>query len=436
MAEVIRAPAQYRQPSRKGKRAWRKNINLQDVEEGLDEVRDQIIQGGIISEKGAHELFVTDTEGDEAIQKEYNKTNKPLKADEILAQRSTVPAIDTRKRKSTVTDRVIQARHKKSKTGYVKPEDLARLRAIANGGEKATKNISSTDNQAAHDPWAPQYEQVDAQFSFLENHKPKPVKEPKTLKHAPLSLAANGHAFAAVQKPDAGRSYNPNFDDWEALIEREGDKEVAMEQKRRAEASAEAQRLARAQEIAAEPDQESDAGGSAWESEWEGIQSEMDDAEWVKQKRPERKTPAQRNKLKRRKEEERRLNHEAKLKEKEEQVKRIKQVAKEMSERDRNGKQVAKVEISTDESDNSDVELHRRRKFGNASIPEAPLEVVLADELEESLRKLKPEGNLLVDRYRNLVLNGKLEARRLAQHKKVKRDITEKWSYKDWKLPS
>ena len=68
------------------------------------------------------------------------------------------------------------------------------------------------------------------------------------------------------------------------------------------------------------------------------------------------------------------------------------------------------------------------------SVPDAPLEVVLADELQDSLRALRPEGNLLKDRYRNLLLNGKMESRRTMQHKKPKREVTEKWSYKDWKL--
>ena len=63
------------------------------------------------------------------------------------------------------------------------------------------------------------------------------------------------------------------------------------------------------------------------------------------------------------------------------------------------------------------------------------LELVLPDELEESLRLLRPEGNLLRDRYRNFVLRGKLESRKpVHQQKKRKVTVTEKWSYKDWKL--
>jgi len=71
-----------------------------------------------------------------------------------------------------------------------------------------------------------------------------------------------------------------------------------------------------------------------------------------------------------------------------------------------------------------------------ASIPEAPLEVVLPDELRDSLRLLKPEGNLLKDRFRSMMIRGKVESRRqVAYTKQKKYTVSEKWSYKDWQLP-
>jgi nucleolar protein 53 len=69
-------------------------------------------------------------------------------------------------------------------------------------------------------------------------------------------------------------------------------------------------------------------------------------------------------------------------------------------------------------------------------IPEAPLEVVLPDELRDSLRLLKPEGNLLKDRFRSMMIRGKVESRRqVAYGKQKKYAVSEKWSYKDWQLP-
>lgn len=39
------APKQFNQPSRKGKKAWRKNVDVTEVEEGLQEVNNEIIRG-------------------------------------------------------------------------------------------------------------------------------------------------------------------------------------------------------------------------------------------------------------------------------------------------------------------------------------------------------------------------------------------------------
>jgi hypothetical protein len=45
MADTGLAPAQYKQPSRKGKKAWRKNVDVTQVQDGLEDVRDQIMLG-------------------------------------------------------------------------------------------------------------------------------------------------------------------------------------------------------------------------------------------------------------------------------------------------------------------------------------------------------------------------------------------------------
>lgn len=45
MDRSIDAPQQYKQPSRKGKGAWRKNVDVSEVLAGLDEARDEVIQG-------------------------------------------------------------------------------------------------------------------------------------------------------------------------------------------------------------------------------------------------------------------------------------------------------------------------------------------------------------------------------------------------------
>ena len=390
---------------------------------------------GILSEKTADELFAIDTTGSEQIKNDYVKKHKPLKADEIIAARdSSIPALEQRKRK--IADVAPAPGGKRSKSGnYVSHKELQRLKNIAYNAEQHQKHAAPTKS-ADYDPWAVEPAPQDPRFSFLEEKKPK--VEPVTIKHAPISLAASGKPFKAVSKPEAGKSYNPAFEDWQAILTREGEKEVAAERQRLHAAREEAEKLEKALAEAAKPDPVSDEEyESAWESEWEGIQSGGEEAAaaWLTKKRPERKTPAERNKIKRRKELERQEKWNKQMKKRDEQQARIRQIAAELKKKEEDARK-AQVAIAGEESSDEErqEEKLRRRKFGKNPIPEAPLEVVLADELQDSLRALKPEGNLLKDRYRNLLLNGKVEARRQAVHKKPRRERTEKWSYKDWKL--
>jgi nucleolar protein 53 len=45
MATSIQAPQQFKQPSRKGKKAWRKNVDVTAVQQGLENLRDEEIKG-------------------------------------------------------------------------------------------------------------------------------------------------------------------------------------------------------------------------------------------------------------------------------------------------------------------------------------------------------------------------------------------------------
>jgi nucleolar protein 53 len=46
MAEAsVLPPQQHTQPSRKGKKAWRKNVDITQVQVGLEEVREEVIKG-------------------------------------------------------------------------------------------------------------------------------------------------------------------------------------------------------------------------------------------------------------------------------------------------------------------------------------------------------------------------------------------------------
>ncbi|KAH7130492.1 ribosome biogenesis protein Nop53/GLTSCR2 [Dendryphion nanum] len=425
MADSKAAPATFKQASRKGKKAWRKNVDVTQVQEGLEEVRDQIISGGIIAEKGADELFATDVTGSREIQQEYSRRHKPLKVDEILAQRSSIPAVSSRKRLSDFEA-------PKMKKPRVSHKDFDKLRAIAYGGDQAHKDVVETGQTAEYDPWTVEAPKKDPRYTFLDEKKP--VQEPNTLKRAPVTLAKDGKALPAVRKPEAGKSYNPTLTDWANLIEREGEKEVQAEKQRLKEAREEAERMERAM-LAAQEEEADDNNESAWESEWEGFSDEDDKG--LKKKRPERKTPSQRNKIIRRKAAEGLAKHEARMVEREKQARKIKALVKSIEDKEKARDAANKVALAIVEGDAAEdegEEILRKRQLGKYPVPEAKLEVVLADELQDSLRRLKPEGNLLHERFRSMLVRGKVEARKPVVHRKRKTTVSEKWSYKDWTL--
>jgi hypothetical protein len=45
MSSKLEAPQQFKQPSRKGKKAWRKNVDVTEVNEGLRLLKDEEIKG-------------------------------------------------------------------------------------------------------------------------------------------------------------------------------------------------------------------------------------------------------------------------------------------------------------------------------------------------------------------------------------------------------
>ncbi|PNH51922.1 hypothetical protein VD0003_g5374 [Verticillium dahliae] len=437
------APQQHKQPSRKGKKAWRKNVDLTEVEQGLDALNDEIIRGGVAAEKDSADLFAIDTVG-ETDPKKKQRVTKTLRADEIIAQRSAVPAVSLRKRPAPKTsDGLLPT--KRARKDWVSAAELARLRRVADGQAPSTIDVQP----ATYDVWAapppvekPVVERAEDNF-IPAKEMPKP---PRTLRHKPVSLAASGKTVRAVAKPKGGHSYTPLFEDYAARLEVESAKAVEAEKKRLAKEEETRLREEAIARSAAEADAaEARANLSEWDedSAWEGFETDAEgsDAEGVSapSKPRKRKTTVQRNRIKRRRAEEGLKKHESKIKARDEQTKRIREIASEIAERDAFVQalvaQQAEVDSSDEEDDGAGEVVLRRKKLGKSKLPEGDLELVLPDELQDSLRRLRPEGNLLKDRYRSLLVRGKVESRRrIAFHKAPKVKYSEKWSYKDFRL--
>lgn len=309
-----------------------------------------------MTEKPSDELFILDTAGSEDVRKSLAKKHKPLKADEIIAQRSAIPALDGRKRGNpNLTDGVIEPKSKKTKSDWVSRKEYMRLKQAAKDANLVNKN----GGNELYDPWAEEVEDSgpvveDPRFDFLE--KPKPKVAPDTLKHAPISLAANGKAIPAVRLPHGGTSYNPQFEEWDRLLEEQGAKAVEAEQKRLDEEKKEQEK----QRLIAEAQDDDGEVKSDDESAWEGFESEYEKPEWLNKKRPERKSKTQRNKIRRRKEAERQAKWEAQKAKKEAQAEQI----QELAERAKEQELERQNESDADDSEEGDDTVLRRKPFG------------------------------------------------------------------------
>jgi nucleolar protein 53 len=441
------APSQASQPSRKGKKAWRKHVDITPITSGLDARREEIItHGRPLSEKTQDELFALDTSGaskEDVSKNSQGKKIKVLKMDEILGRRSAVPALEnSRKRPAEVGDGVLP--QKKQKVDWVSKKELARLRN--NLDKPSHLEVENIDNNVPEvDLW--DVSEVVVPDGTVEKSKqdeyiPKPRAKvaPATLSRPPIALTKTGTPTQSVPAPNAGHSYNPAYEDWDALLTQAGNEELASEQQRLLAAKVAAEKQARINALAAQP--ERDPGADDPESEWEGFETDHDDAvalteaEMKRRKRPERKTPAQRNKINRRRAAEQLAKHEARMRQRGEEV--IKSL---ISQHQKQEDSTVAEPTSTDTTSTSTSTPFLRRKPtlgpSKATLPPQPLELVLPDELQDSLRRLKPEGNLLTDRFRNLLVNGKLEARKrvtYAASRKKQVKMTEKWWSKDFQI--
>lgn len=448
----VEGPRQHNQPSRKGKKAWRKNVDISEVEKGLVELNEEVIRGyvfqyhcsakekkilltlalysGPVAERDSSELFTLDTTGDAKLRKQLPKKLRPtLKADEILAQRSKIEPVSSRKRPGAkTTDGLIPT--KRLRKDYVSSKEIRRLRNVADGQHNQTIVV----NDATYDVWGAVPEPARGEEQSFIPPEVKP-KVPETLRERPVSLAANGKAVPAVRKPTGGYSYNPAFPEYEKRLAEESNKATEAEVKRLAAKEEERKRQEAAARSAAEAEAaEAKAELSEWDedSEWEGFQSGAEDAK-PSVKRPERKTQAQRNKIKRRKEEERKMKQAAEARRKIAELHNVKKYTKEAVQREED-LALAKIRESDSEGEGDEEKL-RRKKLGKVRVPEKELELVLPEELQDSLRLLRPEGNLLRDRYRNMIVRGKMESRKHIPFKKqAKGKMTEKWSHKDFTL--
>ncbi|ODV61177.1 ribosome biogenesis protein NOP53 [Ascoidea rubescens DSM 1968] len=425
-------PSQRSQSSRKTKRSWRKNIDIDDIERDLEEKREAIRKYGIedIEKLPSSELFEIDTVGSSDILRKKKIEIKTLKADEILNKRSKLPTLVHPKKINNKIQGVDKKEAFKLMKLAGKVQGVTRTQAILEEVHSKKKNGKRNNKLDLYDAWNDSEKTVKKSKMINDIYKEnrsltsytKAKVIPETLKKAPIQIRE------IEDIPMGGKSYNPSLEDWKSLIIKEYEKEKFIEDRKLQIESKNhrIQKLILEIEKKEKEDDEVDSDDDVDEKEEDnnGLGLSLNKPVVRKQK-----TKAKRNKEK--KHQERiQLENEVKLLKK--QITELqdlnvikKKVEKESAEKEKllNTKKIEK---------NSKIQ---KRKLGTKYNPINPqLEVKLSDELTDSLRKLRPEGNLFYDQMRIMQSKGKVEARvPVVKKRRYAQKVTEKWTFKDFK---
>lgn len=387
------------QPSRKGKRAWRKNIDVNDIQAGLEAKREQEV---LLGEDSENSGFIIDNEGDSA----STTSGFVLKTSEILANKSKIPAIQSKK----VKHKVSKAQTKKlmALAGRLATESKLKTKLDRDGLIRASSLDVWGDKEEVELPDA--YKVT----PFVSYTSAKVV--PKTLSHEPLVLHADTPQEKIVHP---GKSYNPDLDSWKDLIDREFGLENKLDLKRQ-EMEEHQKRIQYLIETLDDKEfEESDDETESKDKEEENDGDEDNYKLSLNEKTEWKiKTKTRRNKEAKHKQ---RLELEAKLKDLKKQIHDLKNL------------EVIEQDVEQKLQSIKPRPAKKYHRHGKHEVGFKPIEVKLSDELTGSLRTMKPEGNLLYDLMHKLQMQGKIEARYPQRKKKRSVKLTEKWSYKDFK---
>lgn len=406
-ATGVGAPSQLAQSSRKGKKAWRKNIDIQPVEQGLESLRsEERVIGSTLHKQTDDQLFVVDTKGDDKVRKSLPRYSKAeLTSTKILSQRSAIPAVFSRPTKDSLASRSKVSRADKERLLRIaKRPRKGPFNAVMDhtefGAGSALIDVSAAvKHSGSYDPWTA--EEVEEVADGLEYTKKPKIKRPE------LSHPRDVIEVPAVLEPHQGSSYNPPAAAHDELIM----EACRLERRRQEEADrlAEVRRkVADARALATGVTEGLPLGMTLDEIPTDGEPIIQHDA--VVPKKPStRKTKQQRAKALRLREEKRALAEKAARKK---MLATITMVKSLRSTAEKVGQQQNQARLARQLA----LKMKLRKGLagqwlGKYKVPENEIEVQIGEDLSENLRTLKPEGNLFRDRFRSMQQRALIEPR-------------------------
>ncbi|KAJ2747859.1 hypothetical protein GGI20_000154 [Coemansia sp. BCRC 34301] len=420
---------------RKGKADWRKNIDLADVEAGLEERREEERNGGAVEARRDQDIFMTDVVGDQRTkQKQLQK--KKLRVDEILGKRSGV-AIPTHGSKMG-EDRLKRKEHHEIR------KRLKKIAGFVGKNKVAPQGIKAKSTTGEYDLWT---------------ETPREIQPVVSQRRVVVSRKKLAHIaeLPALEVAHPGSSYRPDAKDHQELVQRAGEEYDELLRKKEKFSEFAGFRgndnMDSAMECAQVMIDEINAGQSViaekMEMTLDGSDADSDadmdddgDANSVDSvngeqpgttasKDPKRKSRVARNRQRR---------HNGRLAE-EQKTKALAQQSRQLDMAKRLNKAVDEmVERSEQAAERTRKHAQEkarqpRKKVGKHPVPQLLQAVKLAEDLPTSLRQLQPESNGFSEVYNSLVKRNFVEPRPAVPQKQTRKRVrvVEKWSYKDFK---
>jgi len=378
--------------SRKSKKAWRKHGDIADLEEHLEQQRQDERTGGALTDKPDDALFMMDTEPgkDGKNRKKKKKKSGEIEVDDDDDE-EYVPRRKKMESKLSKEDEIFQQ----------KKEDLRKSKV---------QNIWGQEVMAVTD-------------AYIEHTVKRDKVRPRTVNVGKADVSA-------VVVPQSGASYNPDYDSHQQLLLKahlEEDKKLKEKEKWNKKV-----KMVSVQELKKR--------SKVYLKEMsEGLSQDPDDPIDVdkNESKPEFAPPPvsaeNRKTLQRRRKESliRKAKHmklEQKLKKlRLNDIMRLKTLKKEIKKT-----QEQSAEAQAKRKEIKELEEGKPKRLGKHKFVEPDTNVLTSDELVATLRELKPDGNLLRDRFKSLQRRNIIEPRnRVLPHTKYKRKVVVKRSYKN-----
>lgn len=435
--------------SKKGKKSWRKNVDMKAVDATLEEARFEERVGGSFADRADDKLFrIEEAPGPE----EKRDRKKPRKL-RCFANLEGLPGVPDPKPMRNCTklpeDRenpIVKAmKEKKVASGKLGKKDAERIASRKRQLEEkeASKEERKTRRRTKFDfdIWAeeddnsnkgqlPSKEWVDSE-ALIHTAKGKSKHMPKAAAKRDFST---GSLLPAVEVPHAGSSYNPSVEEHQDLLWKATMVELAKEKElKRIERQTTAMFPSKGKAPTAQDRVKEMSEGILELNEDEGDNDEdKDQAEAAENSETEKgdedqkvvKPKTRKQKRDRRgrmfEEQKEKRMKEAKIREME--VMRVKSLKKELSKEDQ------KTHENQERREKQKLEkMSGPIQLSNYKYEPQELELKLSDELTGNLRNLSPEGSLLEDRFKSMQRRNMIEVRvKQKTVRKLKRKKIEK----------